>query len=137
MTEYDRLFISQLEKKGVKYRVINNDLILIAFDGHNINTVEVFVDFDDDGKGKVKILCKSIGKFDEDRYANALITCNLMNYKYRWVKFCVDPDNEVVAQMDAIVDEVTCGEESLELVLRMVAIIDDVYPEFMRARWAD
>ena len=80
--------------------------------------------------------CWSIGKFTEDTRAKALEACNAMNSKFRWVKFYAGKDMEITVQLDAILNEETCGKEVMELVLRMVGIVDKAYPEFMKARWA-
>ena len=48
----------------------------------------------------------------------------------------VDDDDDVIVSMDAIIDRSTCGAECLSLVLRLVNILDDAYPEIAKARWA-
>ena len=60
-------------------------------------------------------------------------SCNELNNKYRWVKFYLDDDSDVVAQIDAYVDDETCGGECLSLVRRMVNIVDGGYPTLMQA----
>ena len=62
--------------------------------------------------------------------------CNTLNAKKRWVKFCIDDDMEIVVADDAVIDEVTAGEEVLELVMRMAVNIDDAYPVINKAIWA-
>ena len=52
------------------------------------------------------------------------------------MKFCIDDDMDIVVADDAVIDEVTAGEEVLELVMRMAAIIDDAYPVINKAIWA-
>jgi hypothetical protein len=113
---------SYFEKKHKRFPVI------YMFDGHN-----VFFDEDDDPV--VQLVCWEILNF-KAREEQAIQLCNKLNLQYRWVKFYIDNDKDMVASLDATFDEETCGEICLSLVRRMVSIIDDVYPEVAKARWA-
>ena len=59
-----------------------------------------------------------------------------MNAQYRWVKFYIDGDQDIACQSDALVDIESVGSECLQMVERMVGIMDEAYPEFMKAFWA-
>ena len=59
-----------------------------------------------------------------------------MNAHYRWIKFYLDKDSDIVADCDAYIDADTCGKECMSLVRRMVNITDEAYPTFARAMWA-
>ena len=78
----------------------------------------------------------SIPKGVEKIYWFTFSNCYTCNAKYRWVKFYIDDDNDICVRSDAILDEGTCGEECREIILRMIGIIDESYPVFMKARWA-
>ena len=41
-----------------------------------------------------------------------------------------------MAEDDAILDMANVGEECIELVARMVRVVDEAYPSFMRAIYA-
>ncbi len=69
----------------------------------------------------------------EDKIADVLLVCNEMNAKYKWVKFYIDSDNDIALQDDAILNLATAGEEALELIVRMIDILKNSKPEFMRA----
>jgi hypothetical protein len=62
--------------------------------------------------------------------------CNKMNNHWRWVTFCIDDDGDVAASIDSYVDDFNCGELCMNLVRRMVNIIDEAYPDIARALWA-
>ena len=51
------------------------------------------------------------------------------------MKFYVDTDRDTRAELDAIIDPQTVGQECLALVRRMVNIVDDAYPILMAARF--
>lgn len=136
MSRYASLFKSFLDQKGVRYDENQNGVISIIYNTENAKAVEVLVAFDDDGKNHVTIISFSIGEFPQSQFAKALVTCNSLNCQYRWVKFYINDDNCITVSSDAIVDEDTCGDECMEYVIRMIRIIDSVYPQFMKARWA-
>ena len=129
-------FMKFCDKKGIKYREMRDEVLLLNWTGDNLNTIGIFIDLEHADDGKVCFKCYSIGKFKDDMFAKGLLTCNSMNAKYRWVRFYVDKDYDVVVDMDAIVDDDTGCEECHELMLRMVNIVDEAYADFMKARFA-
>ena len=62
--------------------------------------------------------------------------CNRLNAEYRWVKFYLDKDGDVNAAIDAVISEDDCGEACMNLVHRIIRIVDDAYPEIAKTRWA-
>ncbi len=129
-------FTSYLEEKGIKYTTDDETKVRVSFNVDNAPSIAVNVFFDKEGAGKVRFVVWSIGKFPDAKLAAGMAACNALNAKYRWVKFYIDSDNEGCADMDAIVDEETVGPECYELLLRMVNIVDEAYPEIMRALYA-
>lgn len=132
---YKEAFVAHLQKESVKYVDRDEDAVDISFNGKNASSIRVTVRFSKDNEGYVHFFNMTIGSF-KDKEAEAMKQCNAMNMKYRWVKFYVDNDSDVIVDADAIVDLGSVGKECLEIVIRTVKIIDDVYPEFMRLRWA-
>ena len=80
--------------------------------------------------------CWDVAKIADEKYEKGLMDCNALNQTYRWVKFYIDEDKDVIVQSDTFVDELTCGEECLILVKRMVSIIDEGYPTLMQKLWS-
>ena len=64
-------------------------------------------------------------------YANLLLY--EVNAYYRWVKLVIMPDGAVNMRADAVVSEETAGGVCVELFLRMMKAVDDVYPKIMKA----
>ena len=63
---------------------------------------------------------------------------NELNRKYKYVKFSIDNDGDMTAQWD-LPDNVpneAVGATGVEILIRMFQIIDDVYPEVMKAIWS-
>lgn len=59
---------------------------------------------------------------------------NQLNVKYRYFKLCFDSDGDVNLEYDYPVKS-NPEESALELVVRIVKIIDEAYPLIMRALW--
>ena len=136
MANYKAEYLRYMDEKGIKYRDRNETVVSVGYSADNMKSVDVIVEFDKEGKNLVTFHSWSIGKFADDaKYSRALVVCNEMNKKFRWVKFYLDNDRDVTVQADAIVDIETVGRECAELVSRIVNISDEAYPEFMRVLW--
>lgn len=136
MSDYKSACLRYFDQQGIKYTEDNEGAVSVKYNGKNLRTVNILVFFDKDGDNDVHLACWEIASFHGDKYAAGLVACNALNGKYRWVSFFLDDDEDVQAAMDAIVDSQTVGEECLQLVKRMVGIIDGAYPELMKALYA-
>ena len=136
VANYKNLFMRHMDRNNIKYTDVRENVVRVVYTGDNLRTIPVFVFFDADGDPLVSFKCWEIANFKDEKMAGGVIACNQLNKEYRWVKFYLDDDSDVVAQIDAYVDEETCGSECTNLVKRMVNIVDDGYPTFMRAMWA-
>ena len=75
-------------------------------------------------------------KVPEERMANMLLAVNKTNKAYRWIKWYIDDDRDVIADCDAVIDDSSASQECFEIILRMAHIIDTAYPELMRSMYA-
>lgn len=116
---------------------IDRPMFAINFGGgdFSFNHVRINVLFDTDGNS-VQLVTGTVVRIPKDKTAQALITCNRCNKRFRWVKFYIDDDNDLIVEADGIIDEMTVGEECIELLFRTVSILDDSYGDFMKAIWA-
>ena len=136
MQIYASEFSSYLDEQGIKYTETDQDNVFkVVYGGDNLDTIPVYVFFDEDGDPYVQFKCWNIANFNGKQEA-AIAVCNSLNAEYRWVKFYIDSDNDVVASIDAMISVDSCGEECLSLVRRVVHIVDDAYPQIAKARWA-
>ena len=136
MANYKQLFMNYMDRKGIKYSDVKDYVVRVTYTGDNLKSIPVYVFFDSDGDPLVCLKCWDIVNFKDEKMASGIIACNELNKQYRWVKFYLDKDNDVVAQIDAYIDAETCGEECLNLVKRVVNITDEAYPTFMKAIWS-
>lgn len=134
-------FIALLDSKGTKYSVgeptsSGKDTMTVSYGGDNMPTIRCQFFFDTDCNG-VAIRVFDIVKFTESKLAAMYPVVNSLNEKYRFAKFCIDTDdNTAQAEIDASFRSSDAGEICRELMLRMVSICDDAYPELMKALWA-
>lgn len=93
-----------------------------------------FISHDDDNDVSVRVF--SIVTVDEERRPKVLPVINQLNSKFRFVKFVLDNDGDINLEYDYLMDCPDPAASAKELIIRMVQIIDDAYPELMRAMWA-
>lgn len=133
-----KIVAEYLQGVGVKIDQFgdNMEVIQARYSADNTERVEVRLFFDEDNRS-VAVRSFSICKVPENKKPAVYEACSKLNDKFRWVKFYIDEeDNTVTAAMDAIIQLDACGEECKEMILRTVGIVDDAYPELMKALWA-
>lgn len=135
MNMYADFFKEYMDENGIKYTERDERIVKVVYNGDNLKSIPVFVFFDEDGDGLVQLKCWEIANF-KGKESKALVVCNELNNKYRWVKFYLDDDADILVSIDAIIDAATCGEECMSLVRRVVNITDEAYPEIAKALWA-
>lgn len=125
-------FAAKLKEEDIKFAVqeLPNDRVCISIPFNGIMT-NVFFDADDDGSRPA--FRTMLEHCPDDRVADLLVVCNAMNNEYRWLKFCIDSDNDIMLEDDAIVTPENAGSECVELIYRTASIVKDVKPTFMRA----
>lgn len=101
----------------------------------SFNHLRINILFDTDGRS-AQFATSPIVSIPKDKTAQGLITCNTCNKRFRWVKFYIDDDNDLILETDAIIDDATVGDECVEMLFRAASIVDDCYGDFMRAIWA-
>ena len=136
MQEYASEFARVMDAEGIKYTVRDEDVINVTYSGENLGTISIFAFFDKDNAPYVQFYCGDILSFKGVDEVKALKVCNELNNDYRWVKFYLDNDGDVVVTLDATLDLVSSGEECVELLGRVVSIVDEAYPKIAKARWA-
>lgn len=127
-----------LQGEGIKLDQYGdeNEVVQVRYSADNVDRVEVKLFFDSDNRS-VAVRSFNLCKVPENKKPAVYAACSKLNDKFRWVKFYIDEDdNTVTAAMDAIIQLDSCGEESKELIHRTVGIVDDAYPDLMKAIWS-
>ncbi len=138
MIETMASFIRALEKNDLRYQheeatEKHAEYVRVGFTGKHGQTFS-FIFFFEEKYMNVK--CFSICKVPTEKLMDFYVKINEINKQYRWVKFYLDGDNELTLACDAILSEETAGEETLEIMRRCLNIMNEVYPEFMKALWS-
>lgn len=93
-----------------------------------------FISKDDDNDVAVRVY--GLVTVDEDHRDKVLPALNALNVKYRYVKFNLDKDGDVNLEYDYLVRCPDPAASAREIMIRIVKIVDEAYPELMRAMWA-
>ena len=133
---YKSAFMEYMDNNEIKYQEIDDFRLSVIYAGENMKSIKVYFFFDKDGDNMVQLSCMQIAGFKNSMEVG-VNACNAVNTKYRWVKFYIDDDGDLMCDIDAYLDENSCGEVCMQLLSRMVNIVDETYPAFMRALWAN
>ncbi len=133
MTDYMKKVISQAQESGIAFDSPEDDCLRIIFPGKNAESIAVDIYFSETENNVVELICFGIAAFADDRLQNGLVLCNELNRKNKWVKFCLDSDNDLLCKIDLFVKEGSCGEECICLARRMAGLVDDHYPDILQA----
>lgn len=71
-----------------------------------------------------------------DKRGKLLEALNTLNCKYRYVKFTLNQENGINLEYDYPFSGSHPEESALEMVIRLNKVVDDAYPELMRALWS-
>ena len=134
MTNMER-FLAVLDKQKMNYtRSGERTLYVITPEAcKNVGYIEVITTFDMERPGDVQLFIPHLGKFARNKQTVGMATCNALNEKYRWVNFHINSYDEGCARCDFVLHGANAGKECLELLLRMVRIVDEAYPDLMNA----
>ena len=139
MLKTTELFINELEEHELTYepvRVLEDGDEMVQLGAKLDNTFVQFIILFDADEDAVAIRCFDLVRVSEEQYPKALMSCNALNDRMRWVKFCIDKERHVQAEVDAVIDDTNAGKVTMNLVLRMASIIDDAYPVINKAIWS-
>jgi len=73
----------------------------------------------------------------ENQREKMLAALNIINKKYRYLKFVLDDDGDVSIHYDYLLTDADPAESVTELTTRITQIVDDAYPMLMRTMWAE
>ena len=131
------LFLAYLETQGMKGNLLDDEKNIVRVGLGLKNTqIAVFFQFSDDDTD-AHIEGREFAKIPSDQIEKAYKICNNLNDSYRWVKFVWDEQaNDLACRCDAVIQLDSCAEEVYELMARMATIVDEAYPQIMKALWA-
>ncbi len=133
-----KLTAAYFDSIGLKYGLEgdNREVISSGFGGmSNLSSIRILLIFDAEGQ-TMHLIAPQIVKVPADKIDAMYKTVNELNHKFRWVKFYIDNDGDVMVDADCILDMDTCGQECLEIMQRTANIANEAYPVLMRGIWS-
>lgn len=130
-----KLVAQFMETQNARVKEVREDLLAIgcSFEG---GSIDIFFEFDNDDR-RVHLEGVNFIKVPENKCDEMYKIVNECNDQYRHVKFVLDTEHgQIAARDDDIIQLDSCGPECFELMLRMLNIVQNAYPTFMKALWA-
>ena len=129
-----------MTERGLKFDYVDeyeNPMIALNFGGGDFSYTHITLHlvFDQDGES-AQIVSSPISNVPAEKTARMLLTLNDCNHKFRWVKFYLDEDNDVIVNGDVLFDEQNAGDACIGLIMRTASIVDDAYPDIMKSIWS-
>lgn len=86
----------------------------------------------------VMLRVNSLPKITEEKQYQILTQLNQLNSTYRYGTFYLDSDNNINFQysLPSTLPISCVGNSAMEMVLRIIKIIDDAYPVIMKTLWS-
>lgn len=125
-------FKTLLDNNKLNYQKLNETIIIISNGCEKYNfSYNIAVDINN---GFAKLFFMTGIKFQEVNI-NIYQLINGLNDNYRFFKFTVDDDKELIMQVDAIVKENNSTDEIMELLLRGSNVLEEIYPNVQKEIW--
>ena len=142
MSKYFEETKMELEKEKIYYTEFENNVLGVGFNREEKPRLVFKFQFDESSDDEDKenkdgekymhlgVVLQEINV--KKVYSQALVLCNTLNSQYRWVKFYIDQDYEINVDVDAILTQGTAGAQSVELMFRMMSIIESAEPRIQQ-----
>ena len=125
-------FKTLLDNNKLNYQKLNETTIIISNGCEKYDfSYNIAVDINN---GFAKLFFMTGIKFQEVNI-NIYQLINGLNDNYRFFKFTVDDDKELIMQVDAIVKENNSTDEIMELLLRGSNVLEEIYPNVQKEIW--
>ncbi len=77
-----------------------------------------------------------LANIPEGKKGAVLSVLNDMHEKFRFFKFVVDEDGDLNVEYDFPKEGGDPGKAAVEMVIRLMQIVDDIYPPVMKVLWS-
>lgn len=124
----------RLDKEKIKYEVHEDDNgISQSWTLKNgVDSCKILTFFDDDNRG-VSIYGINFLHIPEGKWADGVIVSNKLNDDYRWIKFIVDKNDDIIMACDAIIGINNAADVVSTLVGKMLDIGNDAAEKYHNA----
>jgi len=127
------------EKASWKFKYIaeqpdGSTIMAAGFNGEKtVTNLLIHIDAQDH---TVMIRADRLAKIPIDRQFEVLSTLNELNREYRFVSFYGDREDFVTIQTDRVIAANETADPVMEMIVRVVQILDGAYPRIMKAIWS-
>lgn len=123
---------------GLKHSVeeIGTNWLLRAGVSGNAAQYDFLFIKDDDRGNDVAVRIGHVVKYPKERFAKAYETLNSLQVKYRFIRFTLDDEGNVNVEYDFPTAYTAIGPGAVEILVRLVKILDECYSDLMRSIWA-
>lgn len=94
-----------------------------------------FISTDDDNDVAVRVV--AFVKGVPEKRVQLLEAANACNERFRFVKFVLDQEGRVNVEADIPQRVTNVGPVAVEITVRIMRILDEAYPVFMKALWSE
>ena len=108
---------------------------LVAAVSGKANNYQIKFISKDGGKNDVALRIFSLVHISASNRPQTLAVLNSFQRKYRFLRFTLDTDDDVKVEYDMPSCTTDIGGAAVEMMLRTMKMIDDIYPELMRCVW--
>lgn len=122
------------DRAGIKHKVEENRshwILITGMTGDHSKYQFLFIKSDDKGNDVV-VRSLPIVSVPRSRYDQAYELLNSLQQEYRFIKFILDKDGDVIVAYDFPVAYPDIGQGAVEILLRMAKIVDNCYPKLAR-----
>lgn len=131
-------FETALNLREIKFAELEDSSdpgLRISYTLDNIAHLDIWFWFDTNGEA-VHFATSAIAHVPKDRIDVSLRAINDANAHYRWLRFYLDNEANIVCSGDQLLVPDVVGESCHQLLSCTLTICDEVCTTFMRALWA-
>ena len=128
-------FLEYLDENDVKYSFLgmNDDQkfeqVQVNYSGDNVDEIHLMIFFHKD-EDQAAVRCWNLVTVPQENLDEAYRMVNAKNLEYRWVSFTLDTqDNTIQAEADVGFRSRDVGAICHDMISRVVAIVDECYPD--------
>lgn len=125
------------DKASLKYNInhVGDQWELVAGINGKANTYQIKYICKETAKGDVAMRVFRLTHFSQDRWDSIYPVLQQFQRKYRYLKFNLDKDGDVNLEYDFPLCTTNTGACAVELLIRTMKMVDDIYPELMHSLW--
>ncbi len=123
------LFTQDLQSKGLPFESVEKEdssVVRIVYDGRRTSCIFT------GEEGTYLTVYTYFESIPEAKITDFYAICNGLNSKYKWLKFYIDDENDLIIEDDAILTLENAADETFELLMRSISIMQEAKPSIMR-----